>query len=438
MSNNFTLKTVETKQEWNGLFDRCREVDIMQTWEYGDSVSNCIGWEPVRQIVSSNDEPVAMVQTLTKEIPVVGWVARMQHGPMFIGKSSGFDPSDAVEALTALHQYWIGHRKMTLHMTPCLLPSDLPQGWEDRVGVKPSDELLWASIRIDLNIPAETLLKNMKRRWRNPLRKAEKAGLQKEICTNNDDFDFFLDKYHQATVEKGIAWPSADLVHELWNNNKSAMRIIFARKDGERIAAMLPIVYASTGYALVAWNGPKSSEFHAHNFLIWQSILYYQSEGYRWFDLGGIDPEGLPGITKYKRGLQGEEYQFIGNYEARPAGASYELSDHDYRKGLGHILLGLDLPAPERPNLSDPEVVRTQVEAIISEFIRKAYDIEVEMDSDLSLIEGGLIDSLSLISVVQVLQDAFGVELFPQDITIENFDRIQAICSLISSKLEQL
>ena len=435
MSNNFQITTVETKRKWNDLFVQCREVDIMQTWEYGDSVSNCIGWEPVRQLVSCNDEPIAIVQTLIKDIPVVGWVARMQHGPMFIEASSGFDPSDAMEAMAVLHRYWIDNRKMILHITPCLFPLDMPEGWADKVGVKQSDEQLWASIRIDLNLPAENLRKNMRRRWRSSLQKAEKASLQAEICANDDDFEFFLEKYQQATIEKWISWPSVDLVRELWNNNKSAMRIIFALKDGERIAAMLPIVYASTSYALVAWNGPKSSDFHAHNFLIWKSILYYQQEDYRWFDLGGIDPEGLPGITKFKRGLQGEEYRFIGNYEARPSGASTKLSDLDYRKGLGHILRGLDLPEPEHPILSDPKVIQAKIGAIISEFIRKTYGIEVEMDADLSLIEGGLIDSLSLISLVLALQDAFDIELFPQDIIVDNFDRIQAISSLISSKI---
>ena len=45
----------------------------------------------------------------------------------------------------------------------------------------------------------------------------------------------------------------------------------------------------------------------------------------RAYDLGGIDPEGNPGVFHFKRGLGGVEVQAAGPYEARPSGLAGRL-----------------------------------------------------------------------------------------------------------------
>jgi hypothetical protein len=34
-------------------------------------------------------------------------------------------------------------------------------------------------------------------------------------------------------------------------------------------------------------------------------ILWLKENGFRWYDLGGIDPEGNPGVYSFKRGFSG-------------------------------------------------------------------------------------------------------------------------------------
>jgi acyl carrier protein len=136
--------------------------------------------------------------------------------------------------------------------------------------------------------------------------------------------------------------------------------------------------------------------------------------GYRWFDMGGIDPENLPGITAFKRGIGGGEYQLIGNFEARPPG----MEKLNYREELGHVITGLKLPLEER------------VKSVIIRFTNE------RIDRDRSLIDSGLIDSLTLVNVIQVIQETFGIEIGVQDITIDNFDTVRRITELIKLKTE--
>lgn len=414
MSGKFNLMTISNRSEWDRLMGECREAAFQQTWEYGESVKKCIAWDPLRQLILHEDRPVAITQTLVREVPLVGWVARMQHGPMFMDKNGQFSQQTAIESIEFLRHHWVDEKRMILHLTPCLLPSDLPEGWSEKIGLIPSDEPLWMSIRINITQEPDILLKKMKKDWKKSLRKIEKHSLETELCNKDSDFDFFLDNYRQSAIEKGISWPSAELVQELWNEAGSLMQLMFVIKNKERIAGMLVLAYASTVHCLVSWSTPEAAKFRAYNFLNWELILHFQNLGYRWLDMGGIDPENLPGITAFKRGIGGEEYQLIGNFEARPPG----MEKLNYREELGHVITGLKLPLEER------------VKSVIARFTNE------RIDSERSLIDSGLIDSLTLVNVIQVIQESFGIDIGVQDITIDNFDTVRGITELIKLRIE--
>ena len=58
----------------------------------------------------------------------------------------------------------------------------------------------------------------------------------------------------------------------------------------------------------------------------------------------------------------------------------------------------------------------------------------VDFEQETSLIDDGLIDSLDIVAVVTELMEAFDVELGVDDLTPENFNRVEAIEELIESK----
>jgi FemAB family len=41
--------------------------------------------------------------------------------------------------------------------------------------------------------------------------------------------------------------------------------------------------------------------------LQWTMIQWLKENGIKWYDLGGIDPEGNPGVYSFKRGLSGAD-----------------------------------------------------------------------------------------------------------------------------------
>jgi len=84
---------------------------------------------------------------------------------------------------------------------------------------------------------------------------------------------------------------------------------------------------------------------------------------------------------------------------------------------------------------TSPEVIHDQVEKIIAKFLANSIGWDDPVAGDMSLIDGGLIDSLSIVQIVQSLQETFDIEIAVSDMVIDNFDTIDAITQLIHSKL---
>jgi len=58
-------------------------------------------------------------------------------------------------------------------------------------------------------------------------------------------------------------------------------------------------------------------------------------------------------------------------------------------------------------------------------------------DDDDSLIDGGLIDSISSVQLIEECIQNFGILIHPAELSLENFDTINRICQFIQSKLDE-
>ncbi len=73
---------------------------------------------------------------------------------------------------------------------------------------------------------------------------------------------------------------------------------------------------------------------------------------------------------------------------------------------------------------------REQVLAILKE-VKPTKNLESITD----IIEGGYIDSFELMSLVMMLNEAFGIEITIDELIPENFNSVDAIVSMIDSMI---
>ena len=187
----------------------------------------------------------------------------------------------------------------------------------------------WASAIVDLSKPTDDLRSALEQKWRNCLNKSERSGMTLGDGEPEAQFDVFLAR-HQAFIEqRGYATsvtPAllAALQSRLPDDRK--MRTVLAMRDGDCIGSTLIACYGETCEYLAGNSTDAGRSYYAGQFLIWQAMRMMKDLGYRWFDVGGMDPVLTPpGIYRFKRGIGGEPYQLAPEIESIGGGLRARL-----------------------------------------------------------------------------------------------------------------
>lgn len=77
----------------------------------------------------------------------------------------------------------------------------------------------------------------------------------------------------------------------------------------------------------------------------------------------------------------------------------------------------------------------TLTEYITTELLMAEDDFELTAEDD--LLTTGLIDSLGVMQLINFVDETFMVSVAPEDVTIENFQTVNAIASYVARRSEQ-
>lgn len=79
----------------------------------------------------------------------------------------------------------------------------------------------------------------------------------------------------------------------------------------------------------------------------------------------------------------------------------------------------------------DPDVSLT--ESDLSTFLRDELNISEPIDGTTELFSSGLLDSVSMVTLIGFIEEKGGVTIRPNDVTLENFDCISRIVDYVRS-----
>jgi len=77
------------------------------------------------------------------------------------------------------------------------------------------------------------------------------------------------------------------------------------------------------------------------------------------------------------------------------------------------------------------------VETIINDFISREFvqdKAELPLSNDASLLDGGILDSLSLLRLVVFLEERFGITVGEADLIPQNFASVNTICAYLRAR----
>lgn len=311
--------------DWPTLSAGFHDLTFEQSLTYAVAAAARIGGQA--QFISIEDAkgPVAAACLRIKTVPLLGrgivWIA---SGPMMHPKGGDVPDADRVgEILSALKNYVAkqGHilrlRFPAVTQTP---PETILQAIEKFDFFPSKKAASYSTIMVNLDVEEDALMAGLHGKWRNPLRNALKAGIELDQGPIAELGARFHVLYEDVRSVKGF---DPDIPPEFYYDLKGPdfrHEVLIAHKDGEDLAGITVGISGENAVYLFGATTDAGRKWNAGYFLTWQGYLFARALGCNLYDLGGIDEESNPTVTRFKRRAGGVEVQAIGPLEARASG----------------------------------------------------------------------------------------------------------------------
>jgi lipid II:glycine glycyltransferase (peptidoglycan interpeptide bridge formation enzyme) len=333
-----------SQSDWNSAVSQFADLNLLQTWEYAEAASRTRGLEVHRLIFEVDGKVIGAAQGFVRTIPYIGGgAALINRGPLW--QRDGASPSTLAAILSALRDYWVGRRGMYLRVAPAMRTGEVPQSLFPEAGYDSAEHSHpWISARLDLSDSTDTLRRSLRSNWSASLKKAESAGIKVEWGPEKTLLNDIRTELEQLTVRKRFASPVtsaflgtfqdlADDRHRLWS--------LTARQASWPLGGIALARYGSVCEYLVGAVNDEGKRLNAGQLLLWAAVMNAKDSGYRWFDLGGMDPEATPkGILYFKSGLNAKSYELMGDFEACSPGLINKAIRWKLERALRHMSSG--------------------------------------------------------------------------------------------------
>ncbi len=335
LTNGYTVDIDCTdKTTWSELLHEFDDASIHQSWSMG---ANSFGEGNLSHLVLRRDgEVIGMAQVSIRKPPVIGpGVARVFWGPLWRKKRMPADYAVLERMIETLKNEYAAKRGLLLRIWPIGFENSEAEtisilgkhGFIRNPRMQPYRTLL-----LDLSPPLEELRKNLASNWRNHLKIAEKSDLSLIHGTSDEMFSTFLRMLRETVFRKKfITRLDYDLYRQIQSDlpEPLKMKIFLCANKGEPVAAGVFSAIGETCEYLFGATANGGLKFNGSNLIQWGVIKWLKEIGCRWYDLGGIDPSGNPGVYHFKRGLvgkSGRDVAHLGQYFVASKSISYLLN----------------------------------------------------------------------------------------------------------------
>ncbi len=316
-----------TRSQWEQIVDSFYDSNLYQTWDY-EAVHS--GEERIsRLLLKQGDEVLGAAQLRIVLVPFLqAGIAYIYFGPMWRRRDREADLGVLQALLAALREEYAVKRKLLLRIAINIREGKQPEAANVllEAGFRHTDRLRpYRTFDIDLDPTVEDLRKGLHRRWRNHLNKAEKAELVIEAGTDSNLFSQFHQIYDDLQARKGFAeHVSVDDFSKIQERlpESQKMRVLIARHDGDACSGIVLATVGDTGVYLLGATNESGMKMGSSYVLQWQALQWLKENGFRYYDLGGANPDANASVYHFKKGLAGknpENATALGVWEASAA-----------------------------------------------------------------------------------------------------------------------
>ena len=188
---------------------------------------------------------------------------------------------------------------------------------------------------IDLRGEFSEVQKNIRKKTREKIRKAQREGLTFHEGDSPELLQIFntlLEQTKAMRQAKGykdysyyyIPFLNQITLSKLLENNGG--RIFYIKREDRIICMQLRVTYARRAFGILSASNQEGYKYGANPFILFCQMELFKKEGIEFFNLGGV-PAGLgaPGLTYFKESFGAKKHSCVGGTTAFLQGAFFNL-----------------------------------------------------------------------------------------------------------------
>ncbi|MEX1061591.1 MAG: peptidoglycan bridge formation glycyltransferase FemA/FemB family protein [Patescibacteria group bacterium] len=313
------IKDILTEKPWEEFLTKIPHTPFLQSWAWGEFQER-LGFSHRRLGIYQGKELVGICAVYLGHRKL-GSFAYVPHGPVF----KAFDGGMAKAVLAYLKDLARREKVDYLRIEPNWEAANDQQTLLSQAGFRPARSAIpqagGRTLLLDLALPEEELLANLRKTTRYLVRKGEELGITIERTADQGKLPNFhrlmkLTQTRQHFTPQARAYLE-DQFTELAPRRMAELAL--ARYGGEIISAAIEVSYGDTTTYL--HGASLKSEVPASHVLLWENIKEAKKDGRSYYDFWGIAPEGADqkhpwwGYTLFKSGFGGYPHDYLGTWD---------------------------------------------------------------------------------------------------------------------------
>ena len=303
-----------TSADWSRMLDLFDDANFYQTFAYG-----AVHWgeKSLSHLVLKRDGEVLAIAQLRiiRPTPLKFGMAYLRWGPIFSRRGWPQDSETPAIMARALVAEYVTKRRLFLRVLPNAFSGSpraavMQSAFADFTRESSTAENTYRTFVVDLAPSLEDLRAALDRKWRNKLSGAERNNLEVVAGNSRAEFQVFCDLYSEmwkrkafeTTVDVAEFARMQDILPE-----SQRMRVLLCKNNGVPVAALVVSAMGDSAIYLLGATSDDGLNTKGAYLLQWTMIKWLKEHGVRWYDLGGINPEGNPGVYTFKRGFSGSD-----------------------------------------------------------------------------------------------------------------------------------
>ena len=289
------------------------------------------GWQARRFVIEDDaaGTRVGVAQVLLRALPLGLSIAYVPRGPLV-------DTAQLPEAIAALARALASERCASLVCDPEEPDAPAIRAALAAHRIRPAGIFVQPrrTLLLDLRPAPDELLAAMKKKTRQYIHKAERAGVVTEDTT---DIDRYLGVLRRVAARDGFALHDRAYFERLRSAFGSDVHLTMARVGDRDVGALLVIRRADRAWEMYGgWSGEHAEE-RPFYLLKWRSIARMRELGVTRYDMWGLTERGvsadrtvaqddpLAGVEQFKVGFGGEIVSWVGAIDTPVRAALYPL-----------------------------------------------------------------------------------------------------------------